>query len=126
MDDKTPTMPTHTTTMLKQLNKPFGELRLGADDDVSTLATQENPAKKLVYITNMPEGAVETSQIYVRDPSKNTNEEDDRKTSPVEKTDQITSHVQLNAYEESDREEDSKKAQEAKKNTWRMRKIIHM
>ena len=25
MDDKTPTMPTHTTTMSKQLNKPVGE-----------------------------------------------------------------------------------------------------
>ena len=45
---------------------------------------------------------------------------------PVEKTDQITSNVQLNAYEESDREEDSKKAREAKKNIWRTRKIIHM
>ena len=42
--------------------------------------------------------------------SKNTNEEDDRKPSPVEKTKQIPSNVQLNAYEESDREEDSKKA----------------
>ena len=117
MDDKTPTMPTCTTTMLKQLNKPVGELRLGADDDASTLATQENPVKKLVYITNMPEFTLETSK-NVQDPSKNTNEEDDRKPSPVEKTDQITSNVQLNAYEESDREEDSKKAQEEKKNTW--------
>ena len=110
MDDK---MPTHTTTMSKQLNKPVGELRLGADDDVSTLATQENPPKNLVYITNMPECTLETSE-NVRDSSKNTNEEDDRKPSPVEKTDQITSNVQLNAYEESDREEDSKKAREAK------------
>ena len=125
MDDKTPSMPTHTTTMSKQLNKPVGELRLGADDNASTLATQENPAKKLVYIMNMPEGTLETSK-NVRDPSKNTNKEDDRKPSPVEKTDQITSNVQLNAYEESDREEDSKKTHEAKKNTWRMRKIIHM
>ena len=125
MDDKTPTMPTHTTTMAKQLNKPVGELRLGADDDALTLATQENPPKKLVYITNMPECTLETSE-NVRDPSKNTNEEDDRKPSPVEKTDQITSNVQLNAYEESDREDDSKKAQEAKKNTWRTRKIIHI
>ena len=125
MDDKTPTMPTRTTTMLKQLNKPVGELRLGADDDASTLATQGNPAKKLVYITNMPECTLETSK-NVRDHSENTNEEDDRKPSPVEKTDQITSYVQLNAYEESDREDDLKKAQEAKKNTWRMRKIIHM
>ena len=125
MDDKTLTMPTHTTTMAKQLNKPVGELRLGADDDASTLATQENPPKKLVYITNMPECTLETSE-NVRDPSKNTNEEDDRKPSPVEKTDQITSNVQLNAYEESEREDDLKKAQEAKKNTWRTRKIIHM
>ena len=120
-----PTMPTRTTTMLKQLNKPVGELRLGADDDTSPLATQENPAKKLVYITNMPECTLETRE-NVRDPSKNTNEEEDRKPSPVEKTDQITSNVQLNAYEESDSEEDLKKAQEAKKNTWRTRKIIHM
>ena len=118
MDDKTPTMPTHTTTMAKQLNKPVGELRLGADDDASTLATLENPPKKLVYITNMPECTLETSE-NVRDSSKNTNEEDDRKPSPVETTDQITSNVQLNAYEESDREDNSKKAQEAKKNTWR-------
>ena len=44
MDDKTRTMPTHTTTMSKHLNIPVGELRLGADDDASTLATQENQA----------------------------------------------------------------------------------
>ena len=109
MDDKTPTMPTHTTTMSKQLNKPVGELRLGADDDASTLATQENPPKKLVCITNMPECTLETSE-NVRDSSKNTNEEDDRKPSPVEKTNQITSNVQLNDYKESDREEALKKA----------------
>ena len=58
--------------------------------------------------------------------TKNTNEKDDRKPSPIEKTDQITSNVKLNAYEESDRAEDSKKAQAAKKNTWRTRNITHM
>ena len=125
MDDKMPTMPKNTTTMAKQLNKPVGELWLGADDDASTLATQENPPKKLVYITNMPECTLETRE-NVRDSSKDTNEEDDRKPSPVEKTDQITSNDQLNAYEESDTEHDSKKAQEAKKSTWRTQKIIHM
>ena len=62
MDDKTPTIPTHTTTMAKQLTKPVGELRLGADDDASTLATQENPPKILVYITNIPECTLETSE----------------------------------------------------------------
>ena len=125
MDDKKPTMPTHTTTLSTQLNKPVGELRLGADDNASTLATQENPPKKLVYITNMPECTLETNE-NVQDSSKNTNEEDDRKPSPVDRTDQITSNVQLNAYEESDREEDSKRAREATKNIWRTRKIIHM
>ena len=45
MDDKTPTMPTHTTNMAKHLTKPVGELRLGADDDTLTLAPQENPPK---------------------------------------------------------------------------------
>ena len=125
MDDKTPTMPMHTTTMAKHLNEPVRELSLGADNDASTLATQENPAKNLVYITNMSEGILETTK-NVRDPSKNTTKEDDKKPSPVEKTNQITSNVQLNAYQESDRDEDSKTAQEAKKNTWRTRKIIHM
>ena len=33
MDDKMPTMPTHTTTMAKHLNKPVSELRLGVDND---------------------------------------------------------------------------------------------
>ena len=117
IDDKTSTVPKHTTTMEKHLNIPVGELRLGADDDASTLATQENPAKNLVYITNMPEGTLETTE-NVRDPSKNTEEQDDKKPSPIEKTNQVTSNDQLNAYEESDRDEDSKKAKEFKKNTW--------
>ena len=73
----------------------------------------------------MSEGILETTK-NVRDPSKNTTEVDDKKPSPVEKTNQITSNVQLNAYEESDRDNDSKKAQEAKKNTWRTQKLIHM
>ena len=73
----------------------------------------------------MPECTLETNE-NVQDSSKNTNEEDDRKPSPVEKTNQITSNVQLNTYEESDREEDSKKAREAMKNIWRTRMIIHM
>ena len=45
MDDKTPTVPKHTTNMVKHLNIPVSELRLGADDDASTLATQETQRK---------------------------------------------------------------------------------
>ena len=120
-----PTVPKHTTTMVKHLNIPVGELRLGADDDASTLATQETPAKKLVYKTNMPEGTLKTT-VNVRDSSRNTNKQDDKKPSPVEKTVQVTSNDQLNAYEEFDRDEDPKKAKDIKKNTWQTRKIIHM
>ena len=125
-DEETPMVPKRTTTIEeKHLNIPVGELWLGADNDVLTLATQEYPAKNIVYITNMPEGTLENTE-NVRDLSKNINEQDDKKPSPLEKTDQVTSNDQLNDYEESDRDEDSKKVKEFKKNTWRMRKIVHM
>ena len=62
MDNKTPTLPKYTTNMVKHLNIPVGELRLGADDDALTLTTQETPAKTLVYITNMSEGTLETTE----------------------------------------------------------------
>ena len=62
MDDKTPTVPKCTTNMEKHLNIPVSELRLGGDDDTSTFATQETPATNLVYITNMPEGTLETTE----------------------------------------------------------------
>ena len=60
MDDKMHTK--HTTNMGKHLNIPVGALRLGADDDVLTLATQETSAKNLVYITNMPEGTLDAAK----------------------------------------------------------------
>ena len=46
MDNKMHTK--HTTNMGKHLSIPVGALRLGADDDTSTLATQEISAKHLV------------------------------------------------------------------------------
>ena len=125
MDDETPTMPKRTTNMVKHLNIPVGELRLGADNDASTLVSQETSAKNLVYITNMPEVTLETAK-NVQDSSKNTSEQDDKKCSPLEKTDQVTSNDKLNGCGESDRDDDPKKAKEHKKNTWRTRKIVHM
>ena len=125
MDDKTPTMPKRTTNMVKHLHIPVGELGLGADNDASTLATQETSAKNLVYIMNMPEGTLETAK-NVQDSSKNTSEQDDKKCSPVEKSDQVTSNDKLNAYGESDRDDKPKKTKQHRKNTWRTRKIIHM
>ena len=117
IDDEMPTMPKHTTNMVKHLNIPVRELRLGADNDALTLATQETSAKNLVYITNMPEGTLETVK-NVQDSSKNTSKQDDKKRSPLEKTDQVTSNDKLNAYGESDRDDDPKKMKEHKKNTW--------
>ena len=117
MDDKTPTMTKRTTNMVKHLNIPVSELRLRADDSTLMLATQETSAKNLVYITNMPEGTLETAK-NVRDSSKNTSEPDDKKCSPLEKTDQVTSNDKLNAYGESDRDEDPKKVKEHRQNTW--------
>ena len=35
------------------------DLQLGADDNASTLATQETLAKNLVYITNIPDGKLD-------------------------------------------------------------------
>ena len=125
MDDKTPMVPMRTTNMVKHLNIPVGEIRLGADDDAPTLATQETPVKNLVYITNMPEGTRETVE-NVRDSSKNTSKQDDKKPSPVEKTDQVTCNDQLNAYRKSDRDDDPTTVKEHRKNTWQMRKIVHM
>ena len=123
MDDKT--HPKCTTNMGTQLNIPVDDLQLGAEDDASTLTTQETSAKNLVYIMNIPEGKLDRTK-NVRDSSKNTDEQDDKKCSPLEKSDQVTSNDNLNAYGESDRDDKTKKGEERKKNTWRMRKILHM
>ena len=66
-----------------QLNVPVDDLKLGADDDASKLATQETLAKNLVYITNIPEGKLDTMK-NVRDSSKNPGKQDDKKCSPLD------------------------------------------
>ena len=60
MDNKTHTK--RTTNMGTQLNIPVDDLQLGADNDASTLATQETLAKNLVYITNLPEGKMDCTK----------------------------------------------------------------
>ena len=54
-DNEIDDMPKHTTTMEKHLIIPVGELGL-------VLVTQENPAKNLLYITNMPEHKLEINE----------------------------------------------------------------
>ena len=123
IDDKTHTK--CTTNMGIQLNIPVNDLQLGADDDALMLATQETSAKNLVYITNIPEGKLDHMK-NIRDSSKNSGKQDDKKSSPLEKSDQVTSNDKLNAYRESERDAKMEKGKERKTNTWRMRKIIHM
>ena len=115
MDNKMHTK--HTTNTGTQLNIPVDDLQLGADDDASTLATQETSAKNLVYIMNIPEGKLDRMK-NVRDSSKNAGKQDDKKCSPLEKSDQVTSNDNLNAYRESDRDDKMEKGEECKKNTW--------
>ena len=51
-----------TPNMVNRLNIPVDELKMGADDDTSTLVTQETSAKDLVYITNIPEDKLGTTK----------------------------------------------------------------
>ena len=60
MDNKMHTK--HTANMGIQLIIPVDDLKLGADDDASTLTTQETMAKHLVYITNIPEVKQDTTK----------------------------------------------------------------
>ena len=123
MDDKTHTK--HTASTENQLNIPVDELKLGADDDVSMLTTQETSAKNLVYITNIPEGKLGTMK-NVRDSRKNPGEQDDKQYSPLEKSNSVTSNDNLNAYRESGRDDNPEEGKERKKKTWNTRKIIYM
>ena len=51
-----------TTNTGTQLDIPVNDLQLGADDNVSTLTTQETLAKNFVYITNIPEGKLDRTK----------------------------------------------------------------
>ena len=59
---------------------PINDLQLGADDDASTLATQETLAKNLVYVTNIPDGKLDYTK-NARDSSKNSDEQDRKPSS---------------------------------------------
>ena len=74
---------------------------------------------------NIPESKLGTTK-NVQESSKNTGEQDDKKCSPLEKSDPVTSNDNLNAYGEPGRDDNPEKGKEWKKNTWSTRKIIHM
>ena len=68
MDDKMHIK--HTVDTGNRLNIPVDDLKLGADDDTSTLTTQETSEKNLVYIMNIQEGKLGTTK-NTQDTSKN-------------------------------------------------------
>ena len=104
---------------------PVNDLQLGADDDASTLATQETLAKNLVYVTNIPDGKLAYTK-NARDSSKNSSEKDGKLSSLLEKPDQLIRKDSLNAYGTSKTNDKREKGEERTTNTWRTRKIIHM
>ena len=115
IDDKTHTK--HTANKGISSLIPVKDLQLGADNDALTLATQETLAKNLVYIMNIPDGKMDRTKT-IRDSSKNSDEPDDKKNSPLEKPDLVTSNDKLNAYRESERDAKTEKGEERKTNTW--------
>ena len=122
MDNKMHTK--RTTNTGTQLNIPVNDLKLGADDNASTLTTQETSVKILVYITNIPEGKLDRTN-NVQDSSMNSGKQDNKNNSPLEKSEKVTSNDKVNAYGESERDAKMEKGEECKTNTWQTRKIIH-
>ena len=104
---------------------PVNDLQLGADDDVSTLATQETLAKNLVYVTNIPDGKLDYTK-NARDSSKNSSEKDGKQSSLLEKPDQLICKDTLNAYGKSKTDDKTEKGEERTTNTWQTREITHM
>ena len=104
---------------------PISDLQLRADDDASTLATQETLAKNLVYVTNIPDRKLAYTK-NARDSSKNSSETDGKPSSLLEKPDQLIQKDMLNAYGKSKTDDKREKGEERTTNTWRTRKITHM
>ena len=108
-----------------RLNIRVEELKLGADDDASTLATQETSVENLVYITNIQERKLDTTK-NAQDTGKNSSEQDDKKISPLEESDSVNSNENFKAYGESGRDDNLGRNTEWKKKAKNTRKIIHM
>ena len=115
IDDKTHTK--RTTNIGIGSLIPVNDLQLGADDEALTLATQETLANNLVYVTNIPDGKLDHIK-NTRNSSRTSNEQNDKKRTPLENHDQVTSNDKLNSYGESERNAKTEKAEECETNTW--------
>ena len=96
-----------TVYMGNRLNIPVEKMKFRIDDNASTLATQETSVKNLLYITNIQEGKLGTS--------KNPHKQDDKKISPLEKSESVNSNDNLKAYGESGRDDNPGRDKERKK-----------
>ena len=109
-----------------QLKIPVKELKLGVDDDTSTLTTQEILVKNLVYITNIQE---ESKSIVkdTRNNGKNPSKQDDKKltvrTSPLEKSLPINRNDDLKDYRESGVDNNPGREKEQKKKAKKKKKL---
>ena len=75
--------------MGNRLKIPVEELKLGVDDDASTLSTQETSVKILVYIMNIQaerHGIVKDTRNDGKNPSEQVDKKPTVKTSPLEKS----------------------------------------
>ena len=104
---------------------PANDLQLGADNDASMLSTQETLAKNLVYVTNIPDGKLDYMK-NARDSSKNSDKQDGKPSSLLEKPDQLIRKDTLNAYGKYKTDDKKEKGEERTTNTWQTRKITHM
>ena len=122
MDDKDHIESTVYTGI--QLKIPVEELKLGVDDDTSTLATQETSVKNLVYITNIQEerqGIMKDAQNDGKNPSKQDDKKPTVKTSPLEKYLPVKRNDILKDYGESGIDNNPEGIKNKKH-----KKIIHM
>ena len=78
-----------------------------------------------MYVTNIPDGKFDYTK-NARDSSKNSDEQDGKLSSLLEKPDQLICEDTLNAYGKSTTVDKKEKGEERTTNTWRTRKITHM
>ena len=118
-----------TVYMGNRLKIPVEELKLGVDDDASTLATQETWVKNLVYITNILQESKEITNGARNDgknPSKNEDKKPAASSIPLEKSLPINTNDDLKDYGESVIEKNQGRGKEWKKKAKKTKEVIHI
>ena len=112
-----------------RLKIPVKELKLGVDDDASTLTTQETSVKNLVYIMNIQEeskGITNEAQNDGKNPSEHDDKKPTARTSPLEKSLPINPNDDLKDYGESGIENNQGREKEWKKKAKKMKEVTHI